>query len=107
MKAFSEEKRRIRRQKKAVKFNHRISQQMANEMLQGNARFCQIVLRRDVSYQKAGVPFFAYVVETGSMVHYIPAVCGVSSGVIYAKQGDILSISDGRKKADKLMPPRR
>ena len=52
------------RSKRAIKFNHRISQQKANELLRGSSTLCQVVLRKPSIRHKAGVPFFAYVVET-------------------------------------------
>ena len=89
-----------------LRFNHYLSQKVADKRLGGQSTLCQIVLRRDSSRHKARVPMFAYVVETEKMVRYIIATSGKQSGVVEVKKGDILSISDAQTKVDKLMPPK-
>ena len=87
---------------KGVRFNLRISQKVADELLQGKSRFSQVVLRKSTKKQKANAPFFAYVVETSSDIRYVAAESRSGGYVVNVDKGNVASVSDGIKKAIKM-----
>ena len=79
-----------------------ITSGFASEKLGAKATFSQVVLRRSTKNEKAGVPFFAFVVETASGIKYLPVRRGRQSVVTEVEKGDIASISSGHKKIKKI-----
>jgi len=79
-----------------------LTKKVADSILKGDSSFSQVVLRRAVAGINPRVPFLAYTMEKDGVVRVLPVEQGSSSRVIQIESGDILSLSDGRKKVAKL-----